>query len=154
MHLTLLLFWIGVCFTVAGVSGWWTAGEVTGWYRTLKRPVFTPPTWVFGPVWTLLYTLMALAAWQVSLSAPSPLRTRGLTLFLVQLGLNLAWSWMFFHEHEIGTALMQGILMWVAIGATILVFSGVVPVAAWLMVPYWAWVSFAAVLNAEFWRLN
>ena len=148
-----LLLWFGVCFGVAGIGSWFTAGEITGWYRTLPRPAIAPPNWVFAPVWTLLYALMAIAAWQVWLAAPSNSRTWGLSLFLVQLGLNLAWSWIFFHKHQIGFALVELIFLWAAIGATTLVFSRVAPVAALLMALYWAWVTFASVLNAAYWRL-
>jgi len=139
---------------VAGVSGSWTASEVPGWYRTLVRPSIAPPNWVFGPVWTLLYAMMAVAAWQVWESPSSPLRTLGLALFLVQLILNFAWSLIFFRQHAIGAALVEVVALWAAIGATTLVFCRVSPAAAWLMAPYWAWVSFASVLNAAFWRLN
>ena len=149
-----LLFWLVVCFAVAAVSGRWTAGEVVGWYRTLVRPAIAPPNWVFGPVWTLLYAMMAIAAWRVALAAPSPLRTWGIALFLLQLGLNFAWSWIFFRQHAIGAALVEVVVLWVAIGATALLFSRVAPVAGWIMVPYLAWVSFAAVLNGAYWRLN
>jgi tryptophan-rich sensory protein len=144
----------GICFAVAGISGSWTASEIPGWYRTLIRPSIAPPNWIFGPVWTLLYVLMAVAAWQVWEAAPSQLRTVGLALFLVQLGLNFGWSVIFFRFHAIGAALAEVIVLWVAIGATTLVFSRVAPSAAWMMAPYFAWVSFAAILNASFWRLN
>jgi tryptophan-rich sensory protein len=149
-----LICCLGICFAVAGVSGLWTASEVPGWYRTLVRPAIAPPDWVFGPVWTLLYAMMAVAAWQVWESAASPLRTWGLALFLAQLILNFAWSLIFFRHHAIGAALIEVVVLWVAIGVTTLVFGRVSPTAAWLMAPYWAWVTFAAVLNAAFWRLN
>jgi tryptophan-rich sensory protein len=149
-----LIIWIGICFAVAGVCGRWTASEIPGWYRTLARPSIAPPDWVFGPVWTLLYALMAVAVWRVWESAPSPLRSWGLALFLVQLGLNFAWPLIFFRYHAIGAALAEILALWVAIGATTLVFHHVEPLAAWLMAPYWAWVSFASVLNGAFWRLN
>ncbi len=149
-----LLFWLAVCFAVAGMSGRWTASEVSGWYRTLERPGFAPPDWIFGPVWTVLYTLMAVAAWRVGLVPASGLRTWGLALFMVQLGLNFAWSLLFFRQHAIGAALGEIVLLWAFIGATTIVFSRVSPAAAWLMAPYWAWVSFATFLNAGFWRLN
>ena len=90
----------------------------------------------------------------MGLAAPSPLRTWGLVLFLVQLGLNFAWSWIFFRNHAIGAALAEVVVLWAAIGATTLVFGRVAPVAAWLMAPYLAWVSFASVLNWAFWRVN
>jgi tryptophan-rich sensory protein len=149
-----LICWIGLCFAVAGVSGSWTASEVLGWYRTLVRPSIAPPNWVFGPVWTLLYVMMAIAAWLAWESPASPLRTWGLALFLVQLILNVAWPLIFFRHHAIGAALVEVVALWAAIGATTLVFGRVSPAAAWLMAPYWAWVTFATVLNAAFWRLN
>jgi tryptophan-rich sensory protein len=149
-----LLFWIVLCFAVAGIGGRWTASEVAGWYRTLARPAIAPPDWIFGPVWSLLYFLMALAAWRVCLTAPSPARGWALGLFLAQLALNLAWSWIFFHKHAIGAALIEIAVLWAAIGATTLAFSRVEPVAAWLMAPYLAWVTFATALNVAFWRLN
>jgi translocator protein len=149
-----LLGWIALCFAVAGVSGSWTAREVAGWYRTLNRPAIAPPNWVFGPVWSLLYLLMAVAAWFVWRSAASPMRTWGIWLFLLQLALNFAWSWIFFRQHAIGAALLEVTLLWVAIGVTILVFSRVSTSSAWLLAPYLAWVSFATLLNGAYWRLN
>jgi translocator protein len=149
-----LLTWIALCFVVAGLGGRWTAGEIPGWYQGLRRPAFSPPNWIFGPVWTILYILMAVAAWRVWLATPSVLRSWGLGLFLVQLTLNLAWSWIFFHCHALGRSLMEIVLLWAAIGATTLVFAEIEPLAAWLLAPYWAWVSFAIVLNAAYWWLN
>ena len=149
-----LVFWIALCFAVAGIGGRWTAGEITGWYSTLKRPRIAPPNWVFGPVWTLLYALMAIAVWRVWLAAPSQARSWALGLFVAQLALNLAWTWIFFRQHAIGGALVEIGVLWVAIGASVLAFSRVEPAAAWLMAPYLAWVSFANALNAAFWRLN
>jgi len=149
-----LLILVGICFAVAGAGGRWTAGEVNGWYRTLARPAIAPPNWVFGPVWTLLYALMAVAAWRVWLAAPGPARNWGLALFAAQLALNLAWSWIFFHRHAVGAALVEVITLWAAIGATTIVFSFSSSAAAWLMAPYWAWVSFASILNGAIWRLN
>ncbi len=149
-----LVFWLAICFAVAGIGGRWTSGEIAGWYRTLKRPTIAPPNWVFGPAWTLLYALMAVAAWRVWLAGPSPARTCALSLFAGQLALNLAWSWIFFSRHAIGAALVEIWVLWVAIGATMLSFSRLEPIAAWLMAPYLAWVTFAGALNAAFWRLN
>jgi translocator protein len=149
-----LVVWLGLCFGVAGLSGSWTAAEIPGWYRTLARPAIAPPNWVFGPVWSILYALMGIAAWRVWLTAPSPARTWGLTLFLLQLALNFAWSWIFFRQHAIGAALLEVVILWAAIAATTAVFARATPTAAWLMAPYLAWVSFASVLNGAFWRLN
>jgi tryptophan-rich sensory protein len=149
-----LLTWFGLCFAVAGLSGSWTASEIPGWYRTLVRPAIAPPNWLFAPVWTLLYALMSVAAWQVWMLPASNLRNWGLALFLAQLALNFFWSFIFFRHHAIGAALAEVVVLWAAIGATTLVFGEIAPSAAWLMAPYWAWVSFAAVLNAAYWRLN
>ena len=149
-----LLFWLALCFAVAGISAQWTASEIPGWDRTLVRPAMAPPNWVFGPVWTLLYAFMAIAVWMVGQSAPSPLRTWALVLFLVQLGLNFAWSWLFFHHHDLGASLVDIGFLWAALAATTFLFARVVPLTAWMLAPYLAWVSFAAILNAAYWRLN
>lgn len=149
-----LLFSLVLCFGVAGIGGAWTAGEVSGWYQTLRRPAIAPPNWVFGPVWTLLYALMAIALWRAWLAAPSPDRSWAIAIFIAQLALNLAWSWIFFRQHAIGVALAEVVVLWIAITASVVLFGRVAPVAAWLMAPYLAWVSFATALNAAFWRLN
>ena len=149
-----LLFWFVLCFAVAGVGGTFTAAEIPGWYRTLVRPSIATPNWVFGPVWTALYAMMAVAAWRAWIAPASSLRTAGLILFVVQLALNFAWSFIFFREHAIGLALVEVMVLWAAICATTLVFSRFVPEAAWLMAPYLAWVTFASILNGAFWQLN
>jgi benzodiazapine receptor len=154
MHWFTLAIWIVVCLAVGGFGGLWTAPEIPGWYRTLVKPSFNPPGWIFGPVWTTLYVLMAIAASLVTEAADTQLRTFGLGLFVLQLALNLAWSWIFFHKHSIGAAALEVALLWVAIGVTTIVFSRVSATAAWLMAPYWAWVTFASILNVTLWRLN
>jgi tryptophan-rich sensory protein len=105
-------------------------------------------------VWTALYAMMAVAAWRAWIAPASSLRTAGLILFVVQLALNFAWSFIFFREHAIGLALVEVMVLWAAICATTLVFSRFVPEAAWLMAPYLAWVTFASILNGAFWQLN
>ena len=97
---------------------------------------------------------MAVAAWLVTRTPESQFRTAGLALFGIQLALNLAWSWIFFHKHAIGSAAAEVAVLWCAIGATTFVFSRVSITAAWLMTPYWAWVTFASILNVSIWRLN
>lgn len=154
MRAFLLVFWILLCQGVGLMGARWTAPEIPHWYRALSKPSFNPPGWVFGPVWTLLYVLMAVAAWRISLSEPSPLRNAAITLFVLQLALNLFWSWIFFRRHAIGAALGELIVLWLAIAATTMVFSRIDLAAAWLMAPYWAWTTFAAVLNAAIRRLN
>ena len=154
MRWLILVFWLFVCFGVAAAGARWNLTEIPGWYRTLVRPSFTPPDRVFGPVWTLLYLLMAVAAWRVSQEPASPARSTALLLFAIQLALNLGWSWIFFRKHAIGWALVEITVLWISIGMTTLTFGRMNTVAAWLMAPYWAWVSFAGVLNAAFWKLN
>ncbi len=149
-----LLGWLLLCYAVAMLGGWWMAGELREWYLGLNRPGIAPPNWVFGPVWSLIYTLMAVAAWQVWQMPPSADRNKAMLLFFVQLGLNLLWTWLFFCEHDIANALAEIVLLWIAIGAEIVIFYRIKPLAAWLMAPCWAWVSFAVVLNFSYWRLN
>ncbi len=144
---------LATCFAAAAVGSVATSSSVGGWYRTLVKPPWTPPDWVFGPVWTLLYAAMGVAAWLVWRSTTA-VRGRALALFGVQLALNAAWSWWFFGLRRIDWALVEILALWVAIALTIAAFARARPAAAWLMVPYLAWVSFAAVLNAALLRLN
>src|ERR1017187_8890632 len=123
MHLLSLLIWGGICFAVAGISAEWAADEVAGWYRTLVIPSIAPPTGVFGPVWTVLYTLMTVSAWQVWLTEPSLLRTYALAPFFVQPGFDLSRTWICFRQHAIGAALAEVVLLWIAIASTALVFG-------------------------------
>ena len=121
------------------------------WYQTLEQPSFAPPNWIFGVVWTPLYVMIALAGW---LLWERGKRSAAMTLWFVQLALNAAWSWIFFGLHQIGAALVEIIVLWLAIGATIMLAGGVSKAAAWLLTPYWAWVAFATLLNAAYWQLN
>jgi len=149
-----LVGWLVLCYTVAGISSIFTAHNIPTWYATLAKPPLNPPNWLFAPVWTLLYTLMAIAAWIVWKTRPSPCRRRGLLLFYVQLALNFLWSWIFFDRHQIGTAFAGIVVLWVAILLTILTFKKMSTTATWLLVPYLAWVTFAGYLNFAIWRLN
>ena len=130
-------------------------GDVAGWYDGLRKPVFTPPDWVFGPAWTVLYVLMGVAAflvWQRGWES-RPVRV-ALGWFAVQLVLNALWSPVFFGLHRIGLALVVILLLWGAIVATIVSFLNVSKLAAGLLCPYLLWVSFAATLNGAIWLLN
>ena len=149
-----LVVFVLVCEGVGILGGFWTRPEIPRWYRALTKPSFNPPSWIFAPVWTTLYLLMAIAAWLVFNAPDSSARTRGMALFLIQLALNLAWSWIFFRRHAVGAAAVEVAILWCSIGATTLVFSQISATSAWLMSPYWAWVTFASVLNASIWRLN
>ncbi len=149
-----LVGWFVLCFAVAGISSIFTAPSLPTWYAALAKPPLNPPNLLFGPVWTLLYTLMAIAAWIVWKTRPSPCRRRGLRLFCVQLGLNFLWSWIFFGRHQIGTAFADIVVLWAAILLTLLTFKKMSMTAAWLLVPYLAWVTFAGYLNFAMWRMN
>ena len=149
-----LVLWIVLCQGVGLVGVRWTAPEIPTWYRSLRKPSFNPPGWIFGPVWTLLYLLMAGAAWLIAGSDSSPKRSIALALFVVQLSLNFAWTWFFFRRHALRAAFAEIILMWLAIAATIAAFARISPLAAGLLVPYWVWVTFASLLNGAIAWLN
>jgi tryptophan-rich sensory protein len=146
-----LLLWILLCFTAAAGGGFVMTGD---WYAMLSKPTWNPPSWVFGPVWTLLYIMMGVSAWLVWKEGGFAQQRKPLTLFLVQLVLNAIWTPLFFGAHELGIAFAEILLLWLAILATILAFRRVSTTAAWLLVPYLLWVSFASVLNATLWCMN
>lgn len=124
------------------------------WYASLHKPSWNPPAWIFGPVWTLLYTMMAVAAWLVWRRGGFAAQRGPLTWFLVQLALNAAWTPLFFGLHQPGWALAEIVLLWLAIAVTLAAFWRVHRGGAWLLVPYLAWVSFASLLNFTLWRMN
>ncbi len=140
-----------ITFAFSAIGAQFTPGE---WYRTLEKPFFNPPNWIFGPVWTILYAAMAVAAWIVWREQGRVNVAKALAAYGVQLVLNTAWSWLFFGRHHIGLALVDIALLWFAIIATMLLFWRVTRTAAMLLVPYLMWVSFAALLNLRFWQLN
>jgi tryptophan-rich sensory protein len=143
--------WLLLCFAAASLGAVFMPGE---WYASLRKPTWNPPAWVFGPVWSALYTMMAVAAWLVWKRGGFVAQRRPLTLFLAQLALNAAWTPLFFGLHRPGVAFAVIILLWLAIAATLFAFRPVSRAAAWLLAPYLAWVSFATVLNGTLWRLN
>ena len=152
--LSALLLSFAACFAVSGLGGAITAGPVKAWYPGLARPPLTPPDIAFPIVWTLLFVLMAVAAWLVWRRAGWRLGRGALTLFGVQLLLNLAWSALFFGLQRPGLALIEIGLLWLAIAATALTFRRHDGRAAALLLPYLLWVSFAVYLNAGIWWLN
>lgn len=140
---------------VGGLSGFATARGVQEWYPSLTKPLFNPPSWVFGPVWTLLYIMMGVAAYLVWQKGwENEIVRVALALYLVQLILNGLWSILFFGMQSPGLAFAEIILLWLAIAATIVWFWRVSPAAGILLLPYEAWVSFAALLNGSLWILN
>ena len=144
-------------FLVACIGGGATSGLATPpgeWYASLAKPAWTPPGWVFGPAWTVLYALMALAAWQVWRRRAATDVRMPLALFAIQLALNLAWTPIFFGLHALGLAFAEITVLWLAIAGTIILGWRVHRVAVAMMLPYLGWVSFASALNLAIWRLN
>jgi tryptophan-rich sensory protein len=145
----LLISSLALVAVVAAVGGAATSRSVGDWYESLDRAPWNPPSWLFGPAWTVLYVLMAIAAWLV---ARDGLDGSGvlvaLALYAVQLALNLGWSIVFFGLRRPGLALLVIAALFVAIAATAIAFYEISPTAAWLLAPYLAWVAFAASLNA------
>ena len=139
---------------LAGVIGSvFTVSAIPNWYAGLVKPSLNPPSWIFGPVWVTLYALMGVALWLIWKS-DSPQKIKAIWLFVIQLVLNAIWSPVFFGLHSIGDALAIIILLWAAIVLTIFVFAKVSKTAAYLLIPYILWVSFAAYLNYSIWVLN
>jgi tryptophan-rich sensory protein len=148
-----LLLFLAAVALAAGIGGTFTARSVGTWYRELARPSWTPPSWLFGPVWTTLYVLMAVAAWRVWVVAGRRART-ALALFFVQLALNAGWSAVFFGLRQPGWAFAELAVLWLAIAATTVAFARHSVLAAVLMAPYVAWTAFAGALNVAIWRMN
>lgn len=141
--------------TVGFVAGMFTQQSVETWYTTLNKPWFNPPNWIFAPVWTSLYILMGIAMWLIWKSeAPEKDKKPALYLYATQLVLNFFWSLIFFYLHQPGWALVEIAALWICILLTIFAFARIHKTAAWLLVPYITWVSFASILNFYIWRLN
>jgi tryptophan-rich sensory protein len=127
---------------------------VDNWYAALSKPAWTPPNSLFGPVWGVLYLIIAVAAWLVWRKAGLVGAAIPLAVFALQLLLNAAWSWLFFGLHQVGIALVEIALLWLSIVATIVLFWRLNPASGLLMIPYLLWVSFATALNFAIWRMN
>jgi benzodiazapine receptor len=138
-------------FGAAGVGSRFPTGK---WYAALSKPRWNPPNWLFGPVWGILYILMAIAAWLVWRRIDLPGAGLALGLYAVQLGLNAAWSWLFFGRNQLGWALVEILMLLAAILATLIAFWRVDPVSGYLLLPYLLWVAFASFLNFTLWRMN
>jgi benzodiazapine receptor len=148
-----LLGWLVVCFAAAAI-GAVASTEAATFYQELVRPEWAPPAWLFAPVWTVLYVLMGIAAWLVWRGHGFKTARTALVLFIVQLGANALWSWVFFVWHQGGLAFAEVLLLWCLIVATAVSFRRLNPVAAGLLLPYLAWVTFAAALTFATWKLN
>jgi len=149
-----LVLFVALCLGIGALGASVTATSVDTWYAGLVKPSFNPPDEVFGPVWTVLYVLMGVAAWRVWRSADRDTTRGPLTLFALQLAINLGWTVVFFGLHKIASAVATIVVLDVAVLVTMLAFRAVDRLAALLMLPYVAWVAFATVLNVAIWRLN
>lgn len=153
-NLLVLAAFLLTVYAVSALGALSTAPGVKDWYPGIEKPDWTPPSWLFGPVWTILYTMMALAAWLVWRCHETTRCQAALTAFAVQLFLNALWSPLFFGLHRIDLAAFDILALWLAILITIGLFFRVRPAAAWLLVPYLLWCTYAAALNIAIWRLN
>lgn len=148
-----LLGWL-LLTTVAGGIGAIASARAAQFYATLDRPAWAPPAGVFGPVWTLLYISMAVAAWLIWRERGFSRASGALGLFIVQLGVNALWSWLFFGWHLGGAAFADILVLLALIVATVVSFARIRLAAAWLLVPYLLWVCFATALNFSVWQRN
>lgn len=148
-----LLAWLALSL-LAGGLGAVASVDAASFYAQLNQPAWAPPAGVFGPVWSVLYVLMAIAAWLVWREAGTPARGMALGVFVLQLAVNALWSWLFFAWHLGAWAFADVLLLLALIGVTIVLFRRVRPLAAWLLLPYLAWVAFASALTWSVWRAN
>ncbi|AGG87382.1 tryptophan-rich sensory protein [Rhodanobacter denitrificans] len=148
-----LIGWLLLSFSAAAI-GSIASIQAAAFYRQLAQPTWAPPSAVFGPVWSLLYALMGIAAWLVWREGGGRRQRGVLALFVLQLAINALWSWLFFGWHRGALAFADIVLLWLLIGATAIGFWRVRPLAGALLLPYLGWVSFAAALNFVVWQLN
>jgi benzodiazapine receptor len=147
-----MLVFILATLAVGAFASIFTEPNIAGWYAGLVHPSFAPPNWLFAPVWTTLYVLMAIAAWRVWRIAGT--KSPEMAAYVLQLIFNFAWSAIFFAAHQIGLAFIEICILLALILATALLFGRRDRLAGWLFVPYLAWTAFAAALNHAFWSLN
>lgn len=149
-----LVLALAICLGIGALGAAVTASSVTSWYVELNKPPFTPPNQVFGPVWTVLYIMMAIAAWRVWRAADRDTARGPLAMFALQLALNLGWSVAFFGLERTGSAVAVIVALELTVITTAFAFRPIDRLAALLMVPYAVWVAFATALNIAIWRLN
>lgn len=150
-----LFLFVALPLLAGALGSLFTTPAISGWYAGLARPALAPPNWVFGPVWTTLFILMGVAAFLVWDRGWGRREVKvALAAFAGQLALNVGWSYLFFGRQSPGAALLEIVALWLAIVLTALLFFRIRRPAAWLLLPYLLWVSFASYLNFAFWRLN
>lgn len=148
------VFWILLSEAVGALSGFLSMSGMEAFNQTAIQPPFSPPAWVFPVVWSILYALMGISAARIRLAPPSPVRSKGINLFIAQLIVNFFWSLIFFNAQAYGFALLWLILLWVLVLWMIITFYSTDPLAALLQIPYLLWLTFAAYLNFSIWQLN
>ena len=149
----LLISLIVACNLIGSLGAIWTASDGT-WYRGINKPSFNPPSWVFGPVWTLLFSLMGIALYLVWVTPSSKVRTVALVLFGIQFVFNILWSYLFFGTNNPLWSLIEIFVLLAFIVATGIYFYIVNRFAGYLLIPYFLWVAFASFLNYSLWTLN
>jgi len=149
-----LILCISLTLSIGAISGIATSSGINNWYVTLNKPVFNPPNYLFGPVWTVLYILMGVSFYLILQSKNPILKKRAIIIFFIQLFLNFCWSFLFFKFQLVGVALIEIIFIWVSIIIMIVAFYKISKAASFLQIPYLLWVSFASVLNGSIWILN
>lgn len=149
-----LMGWLVLCYSASITGDLASAPQIMGWYNNLEHPFFIPGGEIFKPVWTLLYTTMAFAAWRLWMLVKISDQKRVFSLFFAQLGLNALWPFIFFRVRDIGLSFLLIIVLLFTIIATIYAFRRIDQMASYLLYPYVLWISFAAILTGELWVLN
>jgi len=146
---------VAIPLVVGFTSSFFNQTGSGSWYQSIQKPEWNPPNWVFAPVWTILYIMMGIALYLVWKSnSPSKQKNKAISFWIIQMVLNFFWTFIFFGQQQIAGALIEIFLLWLAIFITIILFSKINKLSAWLLVPYISWVSFAALLNFAIWQLN
>lgn len=153
-NITKFILSISLCLGAGILGSFFTISSIPAWYATLNKPFFSPPNWVFGPVWTILYILMGISLYLVISKKEKVKSKKGINMFLIQLVLNVLWSVIFFGMKNPALALVDILALWVAIILTIKSFSEINKLAGKLLIPYLLWVSFASILNLAIVLLN
>lgn len=149
-----LLVSLALPLALGAIAGLYTADAIPGWYKTLNRPSFNPPDWLFVPVWTTLYILMGISLFLIWKQSASKERNVAIFVFLLQQALNFAWSFIFFYFNRISFALIEIILLWINIIIMLVLFYKIKPIASYINIPYLIWVTFATILNVGYYLLN
>jgi translocator protein len=150
-EILILIGFVGACFLAAATGAAFPPGD---WYERLVKPSWRPPNWLFAPAWTVLYLTIAVSGWLVWRKSSLASAALPLAIYLVQLVLNAAWTPIFFGLRRPDLAFIEIVMLWLSIIATIAAFHPVNVKAAWMLLPYLVWVTFAAALNFTVWRLN